>query len=88
MLNLTTPVVTDDGAPVHSNVQGTGTVNLAEIALRRPITEVADAQRVLAQAESDAAVARLSVWRAVLAESQAAGDLTPFLHAIRMSGGH
>ena len=53
-----------------------------------PITEVADAQRVLAQAESDAAVARLSVWRAVLAESQAAGDLTPFLHAIRMSGGH
>jgi len=52
-----------------------------------PITEVADAQRLLAQAESDAAVARLSVWRALLAESQAAGDLTPFLRAMRVSGG-
>ena len=48
-----------------------------------PITEVAEAQRLLAQAEADSAVARLSVWRALLAEAQAAGDLGPFLAAVR-----
>jgi outer membrane protein TolC len=48
-----------------------------------PITEVADAQRLLSQAEADAAVARLSVWRALLAQAQAAGDLGPFLTAVR-----
>jgi outer membrane protein len=43
------------------------------------ITEVADAQRVLTQAETDDAVARLGVWRALLAMAQAGGDLTPFV---------
>jgi len=43
------------------------------------ITEVAEAQHLLAQAETDDAVARLGVWRALLAQAQAAGDLTPFL---------
>jgi outer membrane protein len=43
------------------------------------VTEVAEAQRLLAQAESDDAVARLGVWRALLAQAQASGDLTPFL---------
>ena len=43
------------------------------------ITEVAEAQRLLAQAEADDAVARLAVWRALLAEAQARGDLAPFL---------
>jgi outer membrane protein TolC len=43
------------------------------------ITEVAEAQHLLAQAETDDAVARLAVWRALLAQAQAAGDLTPFL---------
>jgi len=43
------------------------------------ITEVAEAQHLLAQAETDEAVARLGVWRALLAQAQAAGDLTPFL---------
>jgi outer membrane protein len=47
------------------------------------ITEVAEAQRVLAQAETDDAVARLAVWRALLAQAQAAGDLTPFLNQLR-----
>lgn len=47
------------------------------------ITEVAEAQRLLAQAESDDAVARLGVWRALLAQAQAAGDLTPFLQLTR-----
>lgn len=43
------------------------------------LTEVADAQRLLAQAEADDAVARLGVWRALLAAAQAGGDLRPFL---------
>jgi outer membrane protein TolC len=43
------------------------------------VTEVADAQRLLAQAEADDAVARLGVWRALLAVAQARGDLTPLL---------
>jgi outer membrane protein TolC len=43
------------------------------------ITEVAEAQRLLAQAEADDAVARLGVWRALLAAAQARGDLAPFL---------
>jgi outer membrane protein len=47
------------------------------------VTEVADAQRLLAQAESDQAMARLGVWRALLALTQAAGDLSPFLAQIR-----
>ena len=47
------------------------------------ITEVADAQRLLAQAEVDEALARLGVWRALLAMAQSAGDLTPFLERIR-----
>ena len=47
------------------------------------ITEVAEAQRLLAQAEADDAVARLAVWRALLAEAQARGDLAPFLEKTR-----
>ncbi len=46
-------------------------------------TEVADTQRLLAQAEVDDALARLGMWRALLAVSQAAGDLTPFLERLR-----
>src|SRR5437870_6511957 len=47
------------------------------------VTEVAEAQRLLAQAEADDAVARLGVWRALLAAAQARGDLTPFLEKIK-----
>jgi outer membrane protein len=47
------------------------------------VTEVAEAQRLLAQAEADDAVARLGVWRALLATAQAHGDLTPFLEQVR-----
>ncbi len=43
------------------------------------VTEVAEAQRLLAQAETDDAVARLGMWRALLAAAQASGDLRPFL---------
>lgn len=47
------------------------------------ITEVAEAQRLLAQAEADDAVARLGVWRALLAAAQAQGNLQPFLNQVR-----
>jgi outer membrane protein len=46
------------------------------------VTEVAEAQRLLAQAEADDAMARLGVWRALLATAQAHGDLKPFLERI------
>lgn len=43
------------------------------------LLEVADAQRQLTQAEIDASLARLSVWRAELAAAYAQGDLEPLL---------
>jgi Outer membrane protein len=43
------------------------------------IVEVADAQRLVAQAEIEAAVARLAIWRAMLAGAKLQGDLKPFL---------
>jgi outer membrane protein len=46
------------------------------------VTEVADAQRLLAQAEADDAVARLAVWRALLIAARAQGDLQPFLEQV------
>jgi outer membrane protein TolC len=47
------------------------------------VTEVADAQRLLAQAEVEDALAKLSVWRALLAQAKANGDLTPFLEMLK-----
>lgn len=44
-----------------------------------PVVEVADAERVLAQAEIDDALAKLEVRRAVLLLARASGDLGPFL---------
>jgi outer membrane protein TolC len=43
------------------------------------IDEVAEAQRLLTQAEIDDALARLGVWRGLLAVAAAAGDIEPFL---------
>jgi outer membrane protein TolC len=43
------------------------------------IVEVADAQRLLSQAEIDDALARLGVWRSLLGIAIAAGDIQPFL---------
>ena len=47
------------------------------------VTEVADAQRLLAQAEIDDRVARLNVWRALLVAAKLQGDLKPFLQRVR-----
>jgi outer membrane protein len=43
--------------------------------------EIAEAQRALTQAEIDDGLARLNVWRAMLALRTAEGDLTPLLDA-------
>jgi outer membrane protein len=43
------------------------------------INEVAEAQRLLTQAEIDDVLARLSVWRALLGIATAGGDIQPFV---------
>jgi outer membrane protein TolC len=43
------------------------------------IVEVADAQRLLTQAQIDDVLARLGVWRAMLGVAAATGDIQPFL---------
>jgi outer membrane protein len=45
--------------------------------------DVAQAQRLLVQAETDDALARLDVWRALLLTAYANGDLAPFLAQYR-----
>ena len=47
------------------------------------VTEVADVQRLLAQAEIDDRVARLNVWRALLVVAKIEGDLKPFLQRVK-----
>jgi len=54
-----------------------------------PIVELAEAQRLLLQAETEDNLARLTVWRAMLGEALAQGDFQPFLELARKraSGG-
>ncbi|MGA7313298.1 MAG: TolC family protein [Silvibacterium sp.] len=47
------------------------------------VVDVAAAEGVLAQAEGDAAIARLGVWRAELGVAVAQGDLQPFLQLLQ-----
>ncbi|MBI3683468.1 MAG: TolC family protein [Acidobacteria bacterium] len=47
------------------------------------IVEVAEAQRLLAQADADNALARLNVWRAMLAVAASKGNLDEFLDQTR-----
>jgi outer membrane protein TolC len=49
------------------------------------VIEVAEAQRLLAEAEAENAVASLAVWRALLAEAVLKGDVQPFLNQLRES---
>lgn len=51
------------------------------------IVEVADTQSLLAQAEYQDAMARVEVWRTLLAEAVAQGNLTPFLNLVHSSSG-
>ena len=51
------------------------------------IVEVADAQSLLAQAEVQDQLARIDVWRALLAQAAAQGTLAPFLSLVNPSAG-
>jgi outer membrane protein len=51
-----------------------------------PVIDVADAERVLTQADIDDAVARLEVRRALLLLARASGDLGPFMAQARAGG--
>jgi outer membrane protein len=46
------------------------------------VIEVTEAQRLLARAEMEDAVARLNIWRALLAAARVGGDLKPFLQQV------
>ncbi len=46
------------------------------------LTEVAEAQRLLAQGEIDHALARLAVWRALAGAARVQGDVQPFLDIV------
>jgi outer membrane protein len=53
------------------------------------VVEVAEAQRLLVQAEADDAIAKVSVWRALLAQAFSEGNLQPFMDAVQSAtGGH
>jgi outer membrane protein TolC len=52
------------------------------------LVEVADAQQLLVQADIDDSVAKLAVWRALLAKTFAQGDLQPFLDTARKVEGN
>lgn len=54
------------------------------------IVDVAEAQGLLAQAEMDDSLARLSIWRAMAQLAAANGDMTPFLNTANSmpQGGH
>jgi outer membrane protein len=47
-----------------------------------PIDDLAQAQRLVVQAEIDDSIARLNVWRALLLLNAARGDIQPFLQAV------
>ncbi len=49
------------------------------------LTEMADAQRLLAQAEIDDALARLGIWRALAAAARVQGSVDPFLDTVSRS---
>jgi outer membrane protein len=50
------------------------------------IVEVADAEGLLARAETDDAIARVNLWRSLFGLASAKGDLQPFLDLLKTSG--
>jgi outer membrane protein TolC len=50
------------------------------------IVEVAEAQSLLVQAEYQHAMARVDVWRALLAQAVARGNVASFIELVRGSG--
>ena len=59
-----------------------GAEHIAEV-YAQALLEVAEAQRLLLQAEIDEALSKLNVWRMQLSVATARGDLQPFLDAVK-----
>ncbi len=74
-LSRTTPVQLEAARAAHEQARARYQAGLTGV------TEVAETQRLLAQAEVDDGLARLNVWRAQLGIAIANGDLTAFLEA-------
>ena len=68
-----TPTQLESARTAHTQAQARYRAGLATL------VEAADAQRTLAQAEIEDGLAKLNVWRALLALRAAEGDLAPFL---------
>jgi len=72
-----TPVQLDAAKATEAQVRARYQAGLATL------VDVADSQRLLAQAEIEDSLARLRVWRALLALAASRGDLGPFLQEVR-----
>jgi len=72
-----TPVQLDAAKATEAQVRARYQAGLATL------VDVADAQRLLTQAEIEDSLARLRVWRALLALAASRGDLGPFLQEVR-----
>jgi outer membrane protein len=72
-----TPIQLDAAKATEAQVRARYQAGLATV------VDVADAQRLLTQAEIEDSLARLRVWRALLALAASRGDLGPFLQAVR-----
>ena len=72
-----TPVQLDAAKATESQVRARYQAGLATL------VDVADAQRLLAQAEIEDSLSRLRVWRALLTLAASRGDLEPFLQEVR-----
>lgn len=82
-------VLISENTPVelHAAQQGETQATARYQAGLAPIVEVADAQRLLLQAEIEDNLARLTVWRSMLDQAFAQGDLKPFLDLARGTSG-
>jgi len=72
-----TPIQLDAARVTEEQVKARYQAGLATV------VEVADAERLLTQAEIEDSLARLRVWRALLAVAASQGDLGPFLQEVR-----
>jgi len=72
-----TPIQLDAAKATETQVRARYQAGLATV------VDVADAQRLLAQAEIEDSLARLRVWRALLTLAASRGDLGPFLQEVR-----
>ena len=75
-----TPVQLKAAQEAHTRARARYDTGLATL------TEVAEAQRLLAQSEIDDALARLAIWRALAARSRVQGDMALFLGIVNRSG--